>query len=272
MRNMIILIILFSLYGCNESKKTVQFKSIAESELNFPADTTFAIPHGKIWDERKRIHDSCMGSSYAVNAVFMRTRDSFPPGCVVDMKTMKMIKRFPLANDTLKDLFSVFKFETKPCYDRRPINIPIDSFMDNRFVFKIDTSNDKINNELIEAVRNSPYSEIETGLWLNMEVTDALGKILDTTTDENLLDYKRALLTPGNMILVRSSAITEVSFYFHAQKPLPDNLIKKLLSKPVSIEQPYFKSQLFYVNKNTFELTLNGFFQIIGQFMKCELE
>jgi len=144
--------------------------------------------------------------------------------------------------------------------------------MDNRFVFKIDTSNDKINNELIEAVRNSPYSEIETGSWLNMEVTDALGKILDTTTDENLLDYKRALLTPGNMILVRSSAITEVSFYFHAQKPLPDNLIKKLLSKPVSIEQPYFKSQLFYVNKNTFELTLNGFFQIIGQFMKCELE
>jgi hypothetical protein len=105
-----------------------------------------------------------------------------------------------------------------------------------------------------------------------MELTDALGKLLDTTTDENLLEYKKALLTPGNMILVRSSAIMEVSFYFHTQKPLPDDLIKKLLSKPVSIEQPYFRSQLFYINKNSFELTLNGFFQVIGQFMKCELE
>jgi hypothetical protein len=271
MRSVIILFLLFSFCCCNENRQsTIQFKPINENEFNFPADSTFAIPHSKIWEERKRIHDSCMGSSYAVNAVFMRTRDTFPLGCVVNMKTMEIVRRPPFFNDSSNFLSSLFTFNTKPCYERSEINIPIDSFMNNTFLFKIDSLNDEINKELREAVRNSTHTEVETGSWLNMELTDALGKILDTTSDKNLLDYKKELLMPGNMILVRSSTITEISFYFHTKKQLPDGLAKKLLSKPVSIQQPYFKSQLFYIDNNNFKLTLNGLFQVVGQFMKCE--
>lgn len=266
------LIMLLSLCCCNESKKqTIQFKPVSENEFNFTADTTFAIPHSKIWDDRMRVHDSCMRSSYAANAIFMRTRDTFFLGSIVDMKTMKVIKSFPFFNDSSNHFSSVFKFETRPCYERNRINIPMDSFMNKKLLFKIDSVNDKINMELMEAIRNSNRTEIETGSWVNMELTDALGKILDTTTNAKLLEYKKAVLASGNMILVRSSAVTDITFYFHTEKPLPDDLTKKLLSKPVSIQQPYFKSQLFYIDKNTFQLTLNGFFQVIGQFMKCEL-
>ena len=149
MRNLAIFIILFSLCSCNEAKKqTIQFKPISENEFNFIADTSFAIPHGKIWDERKRVHDSCMGSSYAANAVFMRTRDTFLLGSIVDMKTMKIIRNFESQND-ISDFFSTaFIFETKPCYEKRSMDIPIDSFMNNNFLFKIDSSNEKLDNEL----------------------------------------------------------------------------------------------------------------------------
>jgi len=258
---------------CNESaKKTIHFIPISENEFNAVADTSFASPHGKVWDERKRIHDSCMGGSHAANAIFMRTRDTFRLGSIVDMKTMKIIDDFDLLNDSSNYFFSAFTFDTKPCCERRTLNIPAASFLNHGFLFTIDSSNPKINKELIGAVQNSRLTEIETGSWLNMELTDALGKILDTTTDESLLEYKKALLTPGNMILVRSSSITEISVYFHTEKLLPGDLKNKLLTKPVSVGQPYFRAQLFYIDDKSFELNLNGFFQVVGQFMKCELQ
>lgn len=273
MRILITFVVLLSLSSCNNRKQqTIQFKPISESEFNFAADTSFALPHGKLWDERKRVHDSCMGSSYAANAIFMRTRDTFFVGTIVNMKTMKIIKRPERPNDSLPHLPSILNVETRPCYEKSSMHVPIDSFMNHRFLFKIDSSNEKINHELIDAVRNSGRTEIETGSWINMELTDALGKILDTTTNQNLLEYKKALLTPGNVILVRSSAITEMSFYFHLSSTLPADLAKKLQEKPVSTEQPFFKAQFFYIDNNTFRLKLNGFFQVTGQFMKCELE
>lgn len=240
--------------------------------MNYPADTTFAVPHGKIWDERKRIHDSCMRSSYAVNAILMRTRDTIPVGGIVDRKTLKIVDQFPFFTDPSNLFSSLFLFDTKPCYEKRVIDVPIDSFMNHKFLFKIDSSNNKLNNELIIAVRNSVQTEIETGSWLNMELTDAFGKMLDTTSNEKLLEYKNALLDSNNMILVRSSSVTEINFFFHTEKPLPADLLKKLSTKPVSMEQAYFRSQLFYIDNNSFELKLNGYFQAMGQFMKCELE
>src|SRR3954447_524052 len=125
MRTIIILLALILLCSCNGSKKgTIQFKQISENELNYPADSSFAIPHGKIWEERKRIHDSCMGSSYAVNAVFMRTRDTIPVGTIIDMKTMKVVKQSPFFSDSSQHLSSLLIVDTKPCYERRAIDVP----------------------------------------------------------------------------------------------------------------------------------------------------
>ncbi len=124
----------------------------------------------------------------------------------------------------------------------------------------------------MDAIKNSVFTEVETGAWLNMELNEGWGRILDTTTNADLLEYKKLLLTPGNMILVRSSSITEISFYFHTKKPMSAALQNKLKEKPVVIGQPYFKLQLFYLDNSSFQLKLNGLFQMVGQFMKVETE
>ena len=54
----ILLLIIF--YGCASKKQTIHFEPIGENEFNSVADSSFAIPHGKIWEERKKMHDSCM--------------------------------------------------------------------------------------------------------------------------------------------------------------------------------------------------------------------
>ena len=273
MRNVIVFIALLFLCACNGSKKgTIHFIPISENELNYPADSTFAIPHGKVWDERKRIHDSCIGSSYAANAVFMRTRDTIPIGSIVDRRTMKVVDRSPFFSESSNQFSSLFSFETQPCYEKRAIDVPIDSFMSHQFLFKIDSSNNKVNDELMDAVRSSVFTEVEAGSWVNMELNNGLGKVLDTTTNERLLQYKKALLDSNNMILVRSSSVSEVSFYFHTQKPIPADLAKKLMTKPVPIDQPFFTLQFFYLDNTSFELKLNGYFQLLGQFMRCEVE
>jgi len=79
----------------------------------------------------------------------------------------------------------------------------------------------------MDAVRSSVFTEVEAGSWVNMELNNELGKVLDTTTNKRLLHYKKALLDSNNMILVRSSSVSEVSFFFHTQKPIPADLAKK---------------------------------------------
>ncbi|HRH47546.1 MAG TPA: hypothetical protein PLP23_02270 [Panacibacter sp.] len=267
-----VIVVLIIFYGCTSKKQTIHFEPIGENEFNSVADSSFAVPHGKIWEERKKIHDSCMGSSYAANAVFMRTKDTFLMGSIVNMKTMKIVKNFDPRYDAQNFFSSAFTFTTKPCYEKRPLDIGIDSLMNNQLLLKIDSSNEKLNTELAEAIKNSAHNEIETGSWLNMEITDLLGKMLDTTTNAAALEYKEQLLNPDNMILVRSSSITEVSFYFHTNSPITPDLKNKLLSKPVINPQPNLKVQFFFIDDKSFKLTINGFFQIIGQFMKCKLE
>lgn len=273
MRPLLFICILFFAFGCTgKSEEHITFQPITENEFNFPADTSFAIPHGKIWEERKHLFDSCMGSSYAANAIFMRAKDTFFVGSIVNMQSMKIIKRLNLTDSSLREIAAAFRFTTKPCYEKRAIDIPVDSFMNNKILFRIDSLNPKLNEELITAVKNSFQTEIETGDWVNMELTDFFGKVLDTTTNPVLLDYKKDLLTPGNMLLVRSSAVTEINFYFHIAKPMSTELMNQLSAKPVSINQPLFKATFYYIDPTSFKIKLNGFFQVIGQFMKCGIQ
>ena len=50
------------------------------------------------------------------------------------------------------------------------------------------------------------------------------------------------------------------------------DLAKALMTKPVPIEQSFFRLQFFYIDNTSFELKLNGYFQLLGQFMKCEVK
>ena len=65
-------------------------------------------------------------------------------------------------------------------------------------------------------------------------MTDVLSKMLDTTTNAKALEYKAALLQPDNMVLIRSAAVTDISFYIHPQKPFSNELKAALIQKPVA--------------------------------------
>src|SRR4051794_8867319 len=115
-------IIFFSCSG-DQQKGTIQFIPLSEKDFNYSADTSFAIPKGKIWDERKKLHDRCMGTSYAVNAIFLRTKDTFSLGCIVNRKTMQVVKTLRFSDFSNGPVASGISFITKPCYEKRQIDV-----------------------------------------------------------------------------------------------------------------------------------------------------
>jgi len=259
-------------FGCTTRQKAIQFKPVGETEYNYAADSSFAVPHGKVWEERKKIRDSCNQNSYEANAFFMRTSDSFRLGSIVNMKTMQVVKNPDPQIFFGSSLGYMFNFSTNTCTVKKTVNIPVDSFMNKVVDFKIDSSNENINNELMNAIRHSTLTEIESGTWVNMEISDVFTKLLDTTTNAVLLDYKKLLLSPDNMILAKSSSITDLSFYFHTKDLLTQDLKNKLQSKPIVAQQPYLKVEFIYLDDHSFRIILFGALQLTGQFMKCELQ
>lgn len=277
MRTSILYICLFStlIYGCSadEQKKQIRFQPLTSKQFNFSADTSFAEPEGKAWEERRRMHDSCMGETFAVNASFVKTKDTFFIGSVVNMQTMQVVKRIDPRNLAPNAFGSVIKFMTKPCYEKWDMRVSLDSFINKKIELAIPGANEKINEELKEAVQHSTLTEMEAGSWITMELTDALGKTLDTTTNPELLDYKKYLLDTANMVLVKSSSITDASFYIHTSKPMSAGLQQALSQKPVlAFDNSMMQVQLFFIASNRFQVKFNGMFQIIGQFMQCKLE
>ncbi len=268
------LLILVIANSCSNVREgTIQFIPLNENDFNYASDTTFAIPKGKMWKEQQRLHDSCMGSSYAANAIFIRTKDTFMLGCIVDRKTMQIKVKGGIINFTRDEIFSMLTIETKPCYEKRTINTTLDTFFNKRINLLIPGASNAVNQELNQAIRSSNDNEIETGSWVNMELNTLMGEILDTTTSAQLRDYKKALLDSNNMVLVRSSSLSNVKFFIHSTTAFSKSLQLALAKNPVTTIPGVDLSPTIYLqNEHDFQVNFVGNFQLMGQFMRCKLQ
>jgi len=260
------LIIIVCFFGCTPKEKHVTLMPLGDGERI--TDSSYSIPVDKRWDEGKRIHDSCMGSAFPANALFLRNRDTIRLGTIVNRKTMKPVIEWDMRPFINGQIFRMLNVVTKPCYSNMPMNITVSKFFGKKVNLLVD-SFPAINTELNNLLETSASRGVEMGSWLTAELTTAITGILDTTKSENLLAYKAALLDTNNIVLVRSASITNVTFFITPGKPLSKQFITALQRKPYArIENSYFMAQLFYIDDNTFQLNFSGYFQVMGQFMR----
>jgi len=257
----------------NRPQKTIHFQPMQGSRFNFMADSTFSPPDSKTANERKRAFDSCMGESYEPNGIFMKTKDTFFIGCVVNRNTMKVVKNIPFQSLPGDMRSSFMSFIERPCYNKIKLDVSPASFMKRVVEFNIPGADSNANRQFNDLFNNAKDAEFEMSFFVNLEFNDGLGKLLDTTTNAELLDYKNILLDSSNMILIRSTSVTKTSFYITTEKPLSKQLQQPLAKTPlIDVPNSFMKISLSLINDHMFKVEFNGAFQIMGQFMQAKLE
>lgn len=257
--------------GCNnQTDQSIHFKAIEGSMFNFMADSSFIPPDAQTAAERKRAFDSCMGEGYEPNAIFMKTKDTFMIGSIVNRNTMRVVKNIPFQTVANTPIFS---FVEKPCYNKMKLDITPAEFMKTVIALKVPGADSVTNKEFNFLFSNAKNAELEMSFWVNLELNDGLGRMLDTTGNTELLAYKNSLLDTANMVLIRSTSVTKISFYVHTTEPLPMQLQRALANSPLTdISNSDIKVALSMINDHMFKVEFNGIFQIIGQFMQAKLE
>jgi len=268
-------LIAFYVQSCTGGNNGVHivFDTLAARDFNFAADSSFSMPQGDAWNQRRHLHDSCMGFTFPANAMFIRTKDTFRLGTIVNRKTMKVVTQGDLRKFVKRMSIRMFNVITKPCYERIPVTVNVNDFFGRSIAVDIPGATEGENREANSIIKNSASNGIEIGAWFTAELPGTVPAILDTTKDKALLAYKAVLLDSDNIILTRSASMTDITFFISTRQPISPALKGLLQTKPYArVQKADFGAQLFFIDDNNLQLTFNGLFQVMGQFMKCREE
>lgn len=264
------LVVLFSFCSSIEKKTTLDLQILKREEFNA---RQFEIPQEQVPALMKRAHDSCMGFTFDANALYMRTRDSFSIGNIVNKRSLKTVNTIADLSVTLPELISHFNIISRPCYEKRVFDVPLQSLLGKDFNLQFPNATSTVNKEINDAVASSGNSEMQTGSWVYLDMKDVLIRILDTAQSKNALAYKANLLDTSNMVLAAAESITDVSFTINTTTSMSKALQAFLHTKPLlSGPNSQASVQLFYLEPNQFQMNFFGLFPVVGQFMKAQLK
>lgn len=255
---------------CGEKKQTVDFATLSKAELNAKS---LEIPDIRMVDSLKHAHDSCMGFSFDANALLVNQTNNYSIGSIVNKKSLQILNTLNDLGLTEKQMMSEFNTLTNPCYEKRVLNLRLKAIIKDSFQLYFPNIDQALNKQISDAIMTSENAEIQTGSWLYIDMKDVLKKIIDTTKSPQGLRYKNNLMDTSNMVLTAVEGVTDVSFIIHTQNDISKPLEAFLKTKPSESEQALKVSiRLAYIDKNKFELAVNGFFPMVGQFSKAQMK
>jgi len=264
------LLVLFVFSKCGERKQTILFVPVKGNEFN---QTSFKLSVDSITDSAKKAHDNCMGFAFDANAMLSSKKDTFFIGSIVNRQSLKVLNTLADLGLTTDQIVSQFSLVTNPCYEERVLHVPLKSLLGENFSVQLTGGDKEMNKEINDAVLASKNANITAGSWVYLDMTNALKKILDTAKTPSCLEYKKNLLDSANIILTAVESIMNVRFTINTKKTISEPL-QALLKNTPSVLSPdsKFPFKLFYINSNAFQIYMDGFFPVIGQFTKAELK
>jgi hypothetical protein len=269
-RFIIFLIISACFCTCTGKKETVDFVNLNPNEFDAKS---FKLPEGQMIDSIKHLHDSCMGISFNANAVLAGAKDSFFIGSILNKKSMQVVGTLNDLGLTQDEITSRFNIITNPCYEKKALHFPLKSILGEGFSIALPGADASINREINTVIATSGNEEMEIGSWIYLDLNAALKNIVDTSKSAAGLRYRKNLLDTSNIILTAVESIMRVSFKIKTEKDMSEKLQSLLKTRP-SFLPPTSKYpfNFFYIGPNQFQLSTDGFFPMIGTFMKAELK
>ena len=152
------------------------------------------------------------------------------------------------------------------------LHFPLKSIVGEKFTLQLPNAGAALNKE-INDIAASGKTEMQTSAWICLDMKDILKKILDSAQTPGVLSYKDNLLDTANMVLTTVESITDVRFIINTAKDISASLEALLKSNSnVSQLNAQISMKLAYIDRNKFQVIFNGFFPVVGQFMKAELK
>jgi hypothetical protein len=134
-----------------------------------------------------------------------------------------------------------------------------------------------ITKELHDIIAVSSDIDLTAGSWIYFDMQTVLKSILDTAKNPKVLEYKKNLLDSANMALTAMESIMTVTFIIDTKKEMSPELQTFLQTKP-SVKQQgdspamQYLVKLFLLQPNKLEISLDGFFPMVGQFVSAEIK
>ena len=154
------------------------------------------------------------------------------------------------------------------------MQFPLRVILGENFILRFSNVDEKLNKEINDAITASPNAEMQAGSWIYLDMKNVLKTIMDTANSSEALRYKNDLLDTSNMVLTAVESITDINFMITPDQGISQSLqalLKNKLSSSAG-QNAQYSVQLFYIDNDKFQMTLNGFFPVVGEFMKAELK
>lgn len=270
MKKIILLLLLgVCFFNCSEKKKNLEFAKLNSTEFNAK---TLGIPSGNVTDSLKQVHDSCMGFSFNANAMLIQ-KDTFFIGSIVNKQSLDIVNTTNNLGLTRPQLMSRFNILTTPCYEKHVIHFPLRSILKENFILQLPNIDTALNKEINDAINASNDAEMQSGSWIYLDIQNVLKSIMDTIKTTEGLRYKNDMFDTSNMVLTAVESITDISFIINTPNGISAPLQAVLKNKPTTRSPDgRFSMQLFYIDTDRFKLGFGGFFPVVGEFMKAELQ
>jgi hypothetical protein len=259
---------------CIDKKETIEFIDLNDNELS---GIPFKLPNNGTIDSLKEAHNRCMGVAFDANATLFATKSSFFIGAIVNKQSGEVVATTEGLGINFDKAVSQFSMVTTPCYSKSDFHLPLKSLLGERFSVEFPDGNEEVSKEISDAILTSHNAEIETGSWMYIDMKEALKKILDTAKSSTGLKYKKDLLDTANIVLIAAENIMSIRIVINTEKNISEPLQALLKTKPPAVlpnSTSLIKTtvKLYYLNSNKFQMSIDGFFPIAGQFVKAELK
>ncbi|MBI3717959.1 MAG: hypothetical protein HY252_05130 [Sphingobacteriales bacterium] len=264
------LLITSSLFQCTSKKETLSFEKLNSNEFNAGNRT---IPGGKSIDSVKHAHDSCMGISFDANVVLAGSKDSLFAGTILNRRTLKVAGSLNELGFDFEKMSTQYIIITNPCYEKKEFHFPLKSIFTGDLTIELPNSASSINKELNEIIAASQDQEVRTGSWVYLNIKQLIKNMMDTIKSEKGELYKAKLLDTSNMVVTAVESIMRVDFIIHSNKLMSPALRAKLAEKPTAkIAGLKYQVNFYLISPDQLQISIDGFFPIIGKFMKVQLK
>jgi|GEM_PF-2218426 hypothetical protein len=207
--------------SCSSSpeKKVIQFEILNTQALNDSISVHYA-NYKEDFNRWKTVYEQCIQHALFPNALYLGLQDKLWIGSISNQIEQNVNKQITVldtsANGNILDLLAIYN--SANCF----VKIDMNKSMQNDFY-----------KELIKNLSNSGHYQYLAGLvdtnQISFNITtlldysirpDTLINMLQRTKDSSLLKFKEVLITPGNVLLVRTAMIFGFSAQFHLKKRL----------------------------------------------------